>query len=83
MDVPLAHLDRPFDYLVPAELADDDEQSLWSGLLDEAVPASVPIIAFLEYGGDREYYLASAADRVIHMRDGMVVNDTKPGVPQP
>jgi len=25
----------------------DDEQSLWSALLDEAVPASVPIIAFL------------------------------------
>ena len=23
-----------------------------------------PVIAFLEYGGDREYYLASAADRV-------------------
>src|SRR5262249_20966351 len=23
-----------------------------------------PVVAFLEYGGDREYYLASAADRV-------------------
>ena len=26
-----------------------------------------PVIAFLEYGGDREYYLASAADRVYLM----------------
>ena len=24
-----------------------------------------PVVAFLEYGGDREYYLASAADRVL------------------
>ncbi len=29
------------------EAEGDNEQSLWSGLLDEAVPASVPIIAFL------------------------------------
>ncbi|MGE3191083.1 MAG: S49 family peptidase, partial [Vicinamibacterales bacterium] len=26
-----------------------------------------PVVAFLEYGGDREYYLASAADRVLLM----------------
>lgn len=38
-------------------------QELRDALLDFRTSGK-PIVAFLEYGGDREYYLASAADRV-------------------
>ncbi|MFD0822092.1 primosomal protein N', partial [Micromonospora zhanjiangensis] len=58
MDVPLAHLDRPFDYLVPAELADDARPGtrvkvrfagqLVGGWLLERVPSS-------EHGGRLAY----------------------------
>lgn len=38
-------------------------QELREALLDFR-KSGKPIVAFLEYGGDREYYLASAADRI-------------------
>jgi protease-4 len=41
-------------------------QELRDAILDFRVSGK-PVVAFLEYGGDREYYLASAADRVLLM----------------
>src|SRR6478609_6910117 len=52
VDLPLAHLDRPFDYLVPASLAD------W------AVPGSRVKVRFA--GRDVSGYLVSRADDSSH-----------------
>jgi protease-4 len=42
------------------------------GALDAFRASGKPITAFLEYGGAQEYYLASAADRVVMMPGGQL-----------
>jgi protease-4 len=42
------------------------------GAVDEFRKTGKPVIAYLEYGGAQEYYLASAADRVVLMPAGQI-----------